>query len=254
MKLYFYHFITCCTLISCVSQSPAPVEYNHNNDYTYEQYQKEINSKNSDLYLNKEENPVVTSLPFNEDKIVRTRLEIKQEKLKYPEGILVNPHKKINDNIVKPSPKIVTIPKLVVKEEIIQEKKDLNKHQTDKFIKPIDGKIISKFGEDTIFGKNKGMNIEAEEGSSVKSIASGEIIYSGMNKNFGNLIIVKIIDSNKYIAYAHLNDLMFVKNNIVTEGQIIGHVGRTGKTSSPQLYLAIKIGDKAVDPMDYINF
>ncbi|UCM85366.1 MAG: LysM peptidoglycan-binding domain-containing M23 family metallopeptidase [Rickettsia endosymbiont of Culicoides impunctatus] len=123
-----------------------------------------------------------------------------------------------------------------------------------KFIKPIDGKITIKFGEQTSKGKSKGINIAAKEGANVKSIASGKVMFAGNDTKFGNLLIVKLDNSDLYVAYAYLQDLIVQKGATVSQGEVIGHVGGTGDAEYPQLHFAIRQGKLAVDPLQYVNY
>ncbi|XVN43511.1 MAG: LysM peptidoglycan-binding domain-containing M23 family metallopeptidase [Candidatus Rickettsia vulgarisii] len=122
-----------------------------------------------------------------------------------------------------------------------------------KFAKPVDGQIVSKFGQSSAEGKNAGINISANKGSKVTSVGAGKVIFSGNNKKFGNLVIVKLDEGDLYAAYAHLEDLIVQKGATVSKGQMIGHVGQTGEVKSPQLHFAIREGKTAVDPIKYLN-
>ncbi|MCC8372275.1 MAG: LysM peptidoglycan-binding domain-containing M23 family metallopeptidase [Rickettsia endosymbiont of Pseudomimeciton antennatum] len=136
----------------------------------------------------------------------------------------------------------------------IKEAENVVPINTAKFIKPIDGKIITKFGEQTSKGKSKGINIAAREGSTVKSIASGKVMFAGNDKKFGNLLIVQLDNSDLYVAYAHLQDLIVQKGATVSQGEVVGHVGDTGDAEYPQLHFAIRQGKLAVDPLQYVNY
>ncbi|MCC8417957.1 MAG: LysM peptidoglycan-binding domain-containing M23 family metallopeptidase [Rickettsia endosymbiont of Bryobia graminum] len=125
--------------------------------------------------------------------------------------------------------------------------------RTAKFAKPVEGKVVSKFGQQAPEGKNAGVNIFANKGSKVTSVGAGKVIFSGNNKKFGNLVIIKLDEGDLYAAYAHLEDLIVQKGSTVSKGQMIGHVGQTGDVKSPQLHFAIRKGKTAVDPLTYLN-
>jgi LysM repeat protein len=143
--------------------------------------------------------------------------------------------------------------KIKVSNELLNKKNRENTSQvkTD-FIKPVNGKIITNFGEVTSYGKSKGIDIRAEEGSIVKSITAGKVVYSGYDKQFGNLTIVKLDSSDLYAAYAHLKSTELEKGDVVAKGDVIGHVGHTGNTKESQLHFAIRKGKIAVDPTTYV--
>lgn len=122
-----------------------------------------------------------------------------------------------------------------------------------KFIPPISGTVITNFGDPIAGGKSKGINILAAEGTQVKSIANGMVIYTGHDKKFGNLVIIKL-EHDLFAAYAHLDRLELKKGDVIKQGELVGHVGSTGSATHPQLYFAIKRGGQAVDPLNYIKF
>ena len=135
----------------------------------------------------------------------------------------------------------------------IQGLKSENNPEHDKFMMPVYGVVISKFGDQSPNGTNNGINIKASEGADIKSIENGTVIYSGKDAKFGNLLIIKLDKRELYVAYAHMRDLLFTKGTKVSLGQVIGHVGKTGNINEPQLHFAIREGKIAVDPTKYID-
>ena len=120
---------------------------------------------------------------------------------------------------------------------------------TNSLIKPVDGKILKGFDS-----TNQGINIAADMGTPVKSVYGGQVVYSGYDSKFGNLVITKLNEGDFYAAFAHLDDLSLVKGQQIMQGEIIGHVGQSGNVSAPQLYMAIKKGKIAIDPAQYFNY
>jgi murein DD-endopeptidase MepM/ murein hydrolase activator NlpD len=143
------------------------------------------------------------------------------------------------------------------KELTLRKVENVKQPNIVKFIKPISGNIsgnvITKFGEQTANGKSKGINIIANEGSAVESIASGKVVFAGKDVRFGNLLIVELADSNLFVAYAHLQDLIIQKGANIVQGQVIGHVGHTGDAQQSMLHFAIREGKLAVDPLKYVD-
>jgi murein DD-endopeptidase MepM/ murein hydrolase activator NlpD len=121
-----------------------------------------------------------------------------------------------------------------------------------KFIKPTEGKIITRFGEHTRNAKSNGISIEAPLESPIKSIGDGIVVHVGHDTKFGNLVIVKLDESDIYAAYAHMDDMILIKGQHIKQGELIGHVGSTGDVTKPQLHFAIREGKVAVDPLKYI--
>jgi len=53
--------------------------------------------------------------------------------------------------------------------------------------------------------------------------------------------------------YAHLNSVLVEKGDVVTQGQIIGYSGSTGRSTGPHLHFEIRLNGTRVDPLDYVS-
>ncbi|MCF8462987.1 MAG: M23 family metallopeptidase [Rickettsiaceae bacterium] len=118
---------------------------------------------------------------------------------------------------------------------------------------PVQGKIIVTFGEQFNGVKQNGIIIAAKLGSNIIATNYGKVVFAGYHKTFGNLVIVKNESANIYFAYAHMQDIVLEKNDLVTKGQVIGKVGATGEAEEPMLYFAIKNNTTPIDPIKFLN-
>ena len=126
------------------------------------------------------------------------------------------------------------------------------KNRKTKFMWPVQGTIVSKFGTIGKGRANDGINIKAAKGSTVKAADAGTIAYAGNElKGFGNLILVRHNDG-WITAYAHNDRLLVKKGQKVKRGEKIATVGETGGVNSPQLHFEIRAGKKAVNPVNYL--
>jgi murein DD-endopeptidase MepM/ murein hydrolase activator NlpD len=134
--------------------------------------------------------------------------------------------------------------------ELSSPAKIVNKN--NKFIKPVSGKVISKFGYKAGGLSNGGINIKSPKGASVKAIADGVVAYAGLDhRGYGNLVIVK--HSKGWIsAYGHLGKSNIKRGDKVSRGQVIAYVGSTGNVKFPQLYFGLRKGREAVNPQSYL--
>ena len=121
------------------------------------------------------------------------------------------------------------------------------------FIQPIKGEIINKFGSNDDGVINEGINIEAEYGTKVKASADGEIIFAGSNlKDFGSMILIKHND-HWISSYAHLSKIYVNERDHISQGQLIGEVGTSGKVSKAQLYFEIRNKNEALNPENFVK-
>lgn len=126
------------------------------------------------------------------------------------------------------------------------------KNRNAKFLWPVNGTVISGFGNLGSGRKNDGINIKAPLGTAVKAADSGIVAYAGSElKGFGNLILLKHTDG-WITAYAHNDKLLVRKGQKVTRGEKIATVGSTGTVTTPQLHFEVRVGKKAVNPRSYL--
>ena len=127
------------------------------------------------------------------------------------------------------------------------------KRSSSKFLKPVNGKIISGFGPKKSGLHNDGINIAAKRGTSVKSAENGVVVYAGNAlKGSGNLILIR--HENQWMtAYGHLDTITVRKGQTVRRGSVIGKVGSTGSVSKPQLHFEVRRGTSALNPTRYMG-
>ena len=122
-----------------------------------------------------------------------------------------------------------------------------------KFDWPVQGRIISGFGNLGSGRKNDGINIKADLGATVKAADAGTVAYAGNElKGFGNLILIKHPDG-WVTAYAHNDTLKVRKGQKVTKGTVISTVGNSGGVGTPQLHFETRAGKKALNPQSYLQ-
>jgi murein DD-endopeptidase MepM/ murein hydrolase activator NlpD len=114
------------------------------------------------------------------------------------------------------------------------------------------GRIISGFGAKANGEKNDGINLAVPEGTSVKAVEAGTVIYAGNElANYGNLVLVRHADG-WVSAYAHNKDILVKRGDKVRRGQTLAHAGMSGSVSSPQVHFELRKGAKPVNPLDYL--
>lgn len=122
---------------------------------------------------------------------------------------------------------------------------------------PTDGYIISRYGHrsspytfKTEF--HKGIDIEAFPGAEIRATAPGRINDIRWDPVLGLTISIK----HKYgfvTSYSHCQRVSVEVGQKISKGEVIGYIGRTGKTTRYICFYQIKIGIDFVDPMPYLN-
>jgi septal ring factor EnvC (AmiA/AmiB activator) len=117
---------------------------------------------------------------------------------------------------------------------------------------PVAGKIVARFGQSRGGGlKWNGVMVEAARGAPVKALYDGRIAYADWLQGLGLLVIV---DHGGYMSlYAHNEQIYKSVGDRVTAGEAIATVGDSGGRSTPALYLEIRRGAKAIDPIPWFR-
>ena len=90
-------------------------------------------------------------------------------------------------------------------------------------------------------------------GDPVISTADGQVAYMGYEPGgFGNYIIVRH-QHGFYTRYAHLLSFRVETGQQIKQGETIGYIGNTGRSTGPHLHYEVHIGSDVVNPLKYLN-
>ncbi len=121
----------------------------------------------------------------------------------------------------------------------------------EKFIKPISGEVVSKFGKTTdadVCIIRNGVIIQGISFSDVVSINKGKVIFVSQNfRSYGKMIIIEHKDEI-YSIYGQLGEIKVVEGQQVEKGTIIAKTNRDG-----ELYFELRKGLVPVDPELYFE-
>ena len=120
------------------------------------------------------------------------------------------------------------------------------------FIWPTVGIVTDTFG--TRNGKHYGIDIAAPRGTAVVSVSEGTVTKSYYSETYGNVIFIEH-EQGYETVYAHLYDRVVSVGDHVAQGEQIGTVGNTGRSSGAHLHFEVHDGNwnmkktAAIDPM-----
>ncbi|MFP4481817.1 MAG: murein hydrolase activator EnvC family protein, partial [Thermovirgaceae bacterium] len=122
---------------------------------------------------------------------------------------------------------------------------------------PIKGKVTSTFGmrvHPTFKTKtmHTGIDIDARQGDPVRAAESGEVLYAGWLRGYGQIVILDH-GSDLTTVYAHLSQIGIQEGQAVKAGQQIGKVGQTGVATASHLHFEVRVNGEARDPMRYLG-
>ena len=118
---------------------------------------------------------------------------------------------------------------------------------------PIKGSVISYYGSKMDRAKNKGIDIHAAEGSSVKASRAGKVVFCDeWLKGFGKTIILDHGDSFQTV-YAYNSILLVKPGDEVEQDGVIAKVGRGGRAKEPSLHFEIRRDGEPQNPFYYLS-
>lgn len=121
------------------------------------------------------------------------------------------------------------------------------------FIWPVEGRISGVYGSQRVLnGKPKrphfGVDVARPTGTLVRAPADGVVVLAAQDLFYsgGTLIIDHGMHMNT--SYLHLNKVLVSEGQTVQQGDVIGHVGKTGRATGPHLHWGANVGGVRIDP------
>ncbi|MBI3666729.1 MAG: M23 family metallopeptidase [Acidobacteria bacterium] len=123
---------------------------------------------------------------------------------------------------------------------------------------PVQGALTGPFGKriDPFEGEgafHAGVDISSPYGSPVVATADGIVSMASFMSGYGRLVIVRHGRSNLSTYYAHLSECFVRPNQVVRQGDVIGRVGRSGRTTSAHLHYEVRQNSTPINPHRYLR-
>ncbi len=131
------------------------------------------------------------------------------------------------------------------------------RHWSGFFLRPVPGRANSSFGKRSILnGKprspHSGTDFRASRGTPVKSPNAGVTVLVQDLYYAGNTVILDH-GQGLYSYFAHLDNFTVKKGDRVERGDLIGHVGSTGRVTGPHLHWSVRLRKARVDPLSLME-
>ena len=123
---------------------------------------------------------------------------------------------------------------------------------------PVQGRLSSSFGKrlDPFLGKgafHAGVDLTAPYGTPVVAAADGIVATSGWLGRYGRRI--ELLHGRNGLAsrYAHLADAYVRPGQVIRRGEVIGRVGRSGRSTAPHLHYEVRYRGTPINPYRYLK-
>ena len=128
----------------------------------------------------------------------------------------------------------------------------------DQFIMPVEGIISGVYGSQRILnGKPRwphyGIDIAAKKGTMIKSSGSGTVTMAEDDLYYTGGTIIMDHGHGISTIYSHLETVLVSVGDKINQGDIIGTVGSTGRSTGPHLDFRVNWFQTRLDPMSVIN-
>ena len=128
----------------------------------------------------------------------------------------------------------------------------------DKFIMPVEGIISGVYGSQRILnGKPKwphyGIDIAAKQGTIIKSSGAGVVTMAEDDLYYTGGTIIMDHGHGISTIYSHLENILVSVGDKINQGDVIGTVGSTGRSTGPHLDFRVNWFQTRVDPMSVLK-
>ena len=128
----------------------------------------------------------------------------------------------------------------------------------DKFIMPVAGIITGVYGSQRILnGKPKwphyGIDIAADQGTMIKSSGTGIVTMAEDDLYYTGGTIIMDHGHGISTIYSHLESVLVSVGDQINQGDIIGTVESTGRSTGPHLDFRVNWFQTRLDPMSVLN-
>ena len=117
---------------------------------------------------------------------------------------------------------------------------------------PVKGRLAQTFGSPRADSHWDGVLIEANEGTDIKAVTEGKVVYAEWKMGYGMLLIID--HGHGYMTlYAFNQSLYKHEGDWVEAGDVIATVGQSGGRSQAGLYFGIRQNGTPVDPLEWCH-
>lgn len=116
---------------------------------------------------------------------------------------------------------------------------------------PLLGTISSPFGMRD--GRpHEGIDIAVEEGTPIRAVAPGRVVFAGPRGTYGLAVIVDHGDGVRTL-YAHCSKILIAEGDSVDITTVLALAGNTGKSTGPHLHLEVLKNGIPLNPLNYLE-
>lgn len=123
---------------------------------------------------------------------------------------------------------------------------------------PIPGaELTSAFGAFRTFNgsfqtRHTGWDFRATLGQPVLASAAGQVVYTGLMDIRGSIVVIDH-GYGVFTTYNHFSQVHVTRGQTIAQGQVLGTVGSTGRTSGPHFHWEVAVNGEFVDAVQFMQ-
>ncbi len=129
--------------------------------------------------------------------------------------------------------------------------------QRGRLATPVRGEIVGYFGrhkhpEFNSYTVSNGISIAAPQGSDIRSVFDGQVIFADYFKGYGNMVIIDH-GGGYFSLYGHASRISRKVGSQVVRNDVIAGVGDLDSPRGPMLYFELRHNGKPIDPSPWLR-
>ncbi|MGM9927690.1 MAG: M23 family metallopeptidase [Bacillus sp. (in: firmicutes)] len=129
---------------------------------------------------------------------------------------------------------------------------DLNENSVpNNWICPAEGIVSDYFG--TRGGAHKGIDIAGYLRSEIIAVSDGVVSKSYYSDSYGHVVFIQHPNDGFETVYAHLDERLVNEGQAIKQGQVIGKMGNTGRSTGVHLHFEVHHHNWSVSKENAIN-
>lgn len=99
---------------------------------------------------------------------------------------------------------------------------------------------------------HEGIDMAAPVGTPIFTTGDGVVTFAGWQRGYGNVIKIRH-ELGTETRYGHLSRIRVRQGQRVSQGERIGDMGNTGRSTGSHLHYEVRVNGRAVNPMSFIK-
>jgi len=164
----------------------------------------------------------------------------------------------VEPRYVEPPPDVVErIVREAERQAVIFATDTAERHWKGAWSRPVPGADTSAFGSRSVFNgqprrPHSGADFRAAEGTPVTAPNGGKVVLTGDTYFSGGSVILDH-GWGMYSYFAHLSKIEVEEHDVVSQGDVVGLAGSTGRVTGPHLHWTLRLSGAQVDPLSVIE-